>query len=275
MAHNPLEHVVDNDKGQWTFFDTVEWGTLQLPDIGGHYLTKYMVLEVIAAGLILWLYNRLAAQAKPGEPPKGPLMNALEVILTFIRDEVAKPFIGEHDADKYVPILWTMFVFILVCNLLGLFPFMGSPTASISVTGALALVAFFLIHGSAIFKNGLGAYLKGYVPHLGFTGVMAYITLPLILMIVFIEVMGNFIKASVLAVRLFANVFGGHTVLAVILGFIAMAKNAGFMFYPITVASVAGVVALSLLELLVGFIQAFVFTFLTALFLGTTMHPEH
>src|SRR5260221_11059869 len=96
MAHNPLEHVVDNDEGKWTFFDTVNWGTIQLPGIGEHHLTKYMVLEVIAAGLILWLYNKLAQQGKPGQPPQGPLMNALETILTFIPDEAAKPFIAHH-----------------------------------------------------------------------------------------------------------------------------------------------------------------------------------
>ena len=274
MEHNPLEHVADA-KQQWTFFDTVDWGSIPLPHIGEHYLTKFMILEVIAAGIILWLYTGLAKQIKSGKPPRGPIWNALEAILTFIRDEVAHPFIGHHDADRFVPLLWTMFIFILVCNLLGLFPFMGSPTADISVTGALALCAFVLIHGSAIIKNGPIGYLKSYIPNLGFEGWMAWATLPLIAMIFVIEVAGNFIKGGVLAIRLFANMFGGHTVLAVILSFIAMAKYAGFMFYPVTAASVIGVVLLSMLELLVAFIQAFVFVFLTALFLGGTLHPEH
>ncbi len=275
MEHSPLEHVVDNDQGKWTFFDTTSWGEIYLPKIAGFQVTKFMILELIAAGIILWLYLGLAKQAKTGKPPRGPLWNALEAILTFIRDEVAHPFIGHHDADRFVPLLWTMFLFILVCNLLGMFPFMGSPTASLSVTGALALCAFLLIHGSAIIKHGPVGYLKSYVPNLGFQGWMAWATLPLIAMIFVIEVAGNFIKGGVLAIRLFANMFGGHTVLAVILSFIVMAKNAEFMFYPVTAASVVGVVLLSLLELLVAFIQAFVFVFLTALFLGGTLHPEH
>jgi F-type H+-transporting ATPase subunit a len=275
MEHNPLEHVVDNQEGKWTFFDTVRWGELQMPAIAGFQITKFMVLEVIAAGIILWLYVGLARQAKTGKPPQGPLWNALEAVLTFIRDEVARPFIGHQDADRFVPLLWTMFLFVLTCNLLGILPYMGSPTASLAVTGVLALCSFVLIHGSAIFKNGPIGYLKSYIPHLGFHGWMAVATLPLIAMIFVIEVMGHFIKASVLAVRLFANMFGGHTVLAVILGFIAMSKDAGLLFYPVTAASVIGVVLLSLLELLVAFIQAFVFVFLTALFLGGTLHPEH
>jgi F-type H+-transporting ATPase subunit a len=95
-------------------------------------------------------------------------------------------------------------------------------------------------------------------------------------MIIFIEAFGNLIKASVLAVRLFANMLGGHTVLSVILLFIVMVKDqAWYIFLPITAVSVLGVVALSLLELFVAFLQAYIFTFLTALFLGMQLHPEH
>src|SRR5262249_17883817 len=182
------------------------------------------------------------------------------------------PSIG-HDADMFVPFLWTLFVFILFCNLMGMFPFLGSPTASITVTGALALISFFVIHGSAVAKMGFGHYLKSYIPHIEVPLGMGYFLIP---MIVIIEVMGNFIKAFVLAVRLFANMLAGHTVLAVILLFIVLAKDAAMLlFWPITAASVLGVVALSLLELFVAFLQAFIFTFLTALFLGSTLHPQH
>src|SRR5207245_3433508 len=91
-----------------------------------------------------------------------------------------------------------------------------------------------------------------------------------------IEIMGHFIKAFVLAVRLFANMLAGHTVLAVILLFIVMAQGTSwYMFWPITVGSIVGVTLLSLLELFVAFLQAFIFTFLTSLFLGMTLHPEH
>src|SRR5437868_6648532 len=82
-----------------------------------------------------------------GEPPRGPWDNTFEVLLTFVRDQIAKPNIGEDKADRYVPFLWTLFLFILFNNLLGMFPFLGAATSSIYVTGALALIVFFAIHG--------------------------------------------------------------------------------------------------------------------------------
>jgi F-type H+-transporting ATPase subunit a len=95
-------------------------------------------------------------------------------------------------------------------------------------------------------------------------------------MIAGIEFLGNFIKAFVLAVRLFANIFAGHVVLAFLLFFIVMVKNQGpALFWGVTISSVVGVTLLSLLELFVAFLQAFVFTFLTALFLGMALHPQH
>src|SRR5262245_52232488 len=141
MALDPFEHVLDDD--HWHIFQSLHW-EFHLP----FGLTKFMVLELLAAGLLLAMYIPLAYRARDGRPVKGAFWNALEVLLTFIRDKVAKPCIGEHDADRFVPFLWTIFLFILVCNLLGMFPFMGSPTANINVTGALAVCAFLVIHGS-------------------------------------------------------------------------------------------------------------------------------
>jgi F-type H+-transporting ATPase subunit a len=266
MATNPFDHVMDTQ--HWHFFENLGL-EFHLP--GG--ITKFMVLELIAAILILVIYIPLARKARTGQPPKGRIWNTFESILTFIREQVAKPCIGEHDADRYVPFLWTMFLFVLFCNLLGMFPYMGSPTASITVTGTLALCSFLVIHGGAVAKLGVGHYLKSYVPHIEVPFGLGYFLVP---MIVGIEVMGHFIKGFVLAVRLFANMFAGHTVLAVILLFIVMAKDAGwYLFLPITISSVVGVTLLSLLELFVAFLQAYVFVFLTSLFLGSTLHPHH
>src|SRR5205807_2054413 len=105
-------------------------------------LTKFMFLMVFVALLILGIYLPLARRVQTGEPPKGVFWNLFESLLTFIRDKVAKPYLGEHDADKYVPFLWTMFLFVLFCNLMGMFPFLGSPTASIVVTLVLASISF-------------------------------------------------------------------------------------------------------------------------------------
>lgn len=262
---DPIEHVLDTYV--WHVFEALDW----------HYhtpITKYMILMVMAAAILLALFVPLARSIRTGAPPRGILANALESLLTFIRDNVAKPYLG-HDADKFVPFLWTLFLFVLVCNLLGMIPFLGSPTADISVTAALAIAAFAAIHGGAIAKLGFIGYLKSYVPHMELPFGMGYILIPFI---IFIEAFGSLIKAFVLAVRLFANMFAGHVVLAVILSFIVMAGESAtpdYIFWPITASSVVGVVALSLLELFVAFLQAFVFTFLTALFLGAQLHPEH
>jgi F-type H+-transporting ATPase subunit a len=266
MAVSPFEHVMDTRT--WHFLESLGV-KLHLP----FHLTKFMILEFIAALLMAVIFIPLARKARTGEPVRGRFWNAFESLLTFIRDQVAKPSIGEHDADRFVPFLWTIFIFILFCNLLGLFPYMGSPTANLSVTAALALCSFILIHGAPIAKMGPLHYLKSYIPHLELPFGLGYFLIP---MMFGIEIFGQFIKASVLAVRLFANMFAGHTVLAVILLFIVMAKNqAWYLFWPVTFTSVLGVAALSLLELLVGFIQAYVFVFLTAIFLGLTLHPQH
>lgn len=265
-AGNPFDHVMDTK--EWHFFE----------NLGLHFhlpgpITKFMVLELIAALLMLAIFIPLARLARSGKPVRGPFWNAFESLLTFVRDQVAKPNLGEHEADRFVPFLWTQFVFILICNLLGMIPFLGSPTSSLSVTGALALITFLLIHGAAVAKMGPLHYLQSYVPHMEVPFGMGYVLIP---MIVAIEVMGHFIKGIILAVRLFANMFAGHTVLAVILLFIVMVKDqAWYLFGGITLGSVIGVTLLSLLELFVAFLQAFIFTFLTSLFLGMTLHPAH
>src|SRR5262245_58185655 len=106
MAANPLHHVMDSN--HWQFFDTLGSG-IDLP----FGLTKYKILMLIAAGLIIAIYVPLARRARDGKPLSGPFWHAFESMLTFIRDNVAKPCLGEHDADRFVPFLWTMFLFVL------------------------------------------------------------------------------------------------------------------------------------------------------------------
>lgn len=259
-------HVVDSK-----FFEFFE---------AGHYYvnmpfgTKFMLLELVAAVLILLIYIPLANRAASGEAPRGMWWNCFESLLTFIRERVAKPTLGEHDADKYVPFLWTLFLFILFNNLMGMFPFLGSPTASFAVTAVLALIAFVFIHMTAILKQGPAHYLAHHFPHV--EAPIPGMGLVISMSIGVIEIFGHFIKAFVLAVRLFANLFAGHLVLAFILSFIMMAKNTQwFLFYPISIGSALMITALSLLELFVAFLQAFVFTYLTSLFMGTALHPQH
>ncbi|HEX4591689.1 MAG TPA: F0F1 ATP synthase subunit A [Gemmataceae bacterium] len=290
VAHLPKaeEHVSDADYLHIT--DILFGGSPQHPGFAiplprlslfGYQFqfTKFMLLELIAAVLAIVIFIPLCRRASQGELPKGPFWNAFESLLTFIRDDVARPNIGEHDADHYVPFLWTMFIYILFLNLLGMIPFLGSPTASYVVTGGLAVCAFIMIHGAPIATHGFVPYLKSTWPHIElghniFAQLMGFV---LSLMIWAIEMFGTVIKSFVLAVRLFANMFAGHVVLASILLFIIIVGHHGLdlLWGVVTVASVAGVVALSLLELFVAFLQAYVFVFLTSLFMGMALHPEH
>ena len=264
---NAFHHVMDTRR--WEFFDRVfgapvEWYLPAIPlPWGSLQITKFMVLELIAAVLVLLIYIPLARKARSGTLPKGWSWNMFEVLLTFVRNDIARPNLGgEHhaeEADKYVPFLWTLFLFILFMNLLGMFPFGGSPTANIWVTGGLAVCAFIAIHGCAIAKMGPVHYVQSLWPHID----VAYVGWMFSLMIFVIEVMGSFIKSGVLAIRLFANMFAGHLVLAFLIYFIFLAGQVAnlYLFGGVTIASVLGVTALSLLELFVAFLQTYVFVF--------------
>jgi F-type H+-transporting ATPase subunit a len=284
MAHSPAEHVGDSHRIHLTdaLFDG--YGLeIPLPELnlfGYHFqITKFMVLELIAAILAIVIFVPLCRKAAKGDLPKGPFWNAFESLLTFIRNDVARPNIGEHDADQYVPFLWTLFIYVLFMNLLGMFPFLGSPTASIWVTAGLAICSFIMFHAAPIAAHGFLPYLKSTWPHieLGDNIVALVFGFVISLAIWLIEMFGTAIKSFVLAVRLFANMFAGHMVLASVMLFIVIAGHAGnwWLWGAVTFASVAGVVGLSLLELFVAFLQAYVFVFLTALFMGMALHPEH
>jgi F-type H+-transporting ATPase subunit a len=277
--HDPFEEL--QDSFHWSIlpslgleFDLPHTGEL-VDVVYFNGVTKFMILELIVAVLIAAIYIPLAQRLRSGQLPRGAWDHAFESLLTFIRNEVAKPNLGEHDADKYLPFLWTVFLFILFSNLLGMIPYFGSPTANLYVTGALALCSFVVMHGAAVAKMGPVHYLQSQWPHMDIPFGMGYLLKP---MIFTIEMLGTVIKGGVLAVRLFANMFAGHTVLAMILGFIVVTGVPGvalWLWGTISGASVLGTVALSLLELFVAFLQSYIFVFLTALFMGMALHPQH
>lgn len=266
FAATAFEHVLDTTV--WPIFETLHW-EIPLPP----FVTKYSILMAVAAVLIMLVYLPLAKKIQTGEPPTGRFWNFFEFLLTFIRDNVAKPYIP-GDADRYVPYLWTVFLFVLTCNLLGMLPFMGSPTASFAVTSVLAFGSFLFIHLNSIFRVGVTNHLMSFAPPMELP---IGIKIPLLFMLWPIEFIGMGIKCFVLSVRLFANMFAGHMVLATILLFIEGVAHTNFALEAsVTIASVLGVTALSLLELFVAFLQAFIFTFLTALFFGGVLeHAEH
>jgi F-type H+-transporting ATPase subunit a len=233
-------------------------------------LTKFMVLEVAVAAVICFLFIRLAQKISRSDVPRGRMINLLESMLLFLRDQVARPAIGGHDADRFMPFLWTQFFFVLGMNLMGMLPWAGSPTGSLAVTGMMALITFGTVVLSGSKQLGAVGFWKAQVPHMDLPGALA---VPLIPMIFAIEVLGLFIKHFVLAVRLLANVMAGHLVLAVILSFIAAAATHP-AWWGVMPASVFGAATLSLLELFVAFLQAYIFTFLSALFIGAAVHPH-
>jgi len=291
-SHGTFHHVYDFEVFELPF-------NLRIPlpqfteQVG---VTKFMVLQVIVFAATYFIFTGLAKRMEGGKTVSGWFWNFWEMLAVYIRDEVVRPVIGDphhhghddghghhpaeeaeavktvevgHPADKYLPFIWSCFFYILFANLLGAVPWMGSATGSISVTLALAIVAFAATFFYGAQMHGPVGFWTHMVPAVD---APAPIKIFLIPMIFVIEVVGLFIKHGVLAVRLFANIMGGHTVLGVILAFIAQAN--GGVWFVIAPASLAGQIGVGLLELLVAFIQAYVFVFLSTIFIAMSLH-EH
>jgi len=186
----------------------------------------------------------------------------LEMMVLFVRDEIAIPNIGLKDGKKLTPFLATMFFFILTCNLIGLIPLFGTATGNITVTASLAIITFFTTQIMGMVKNGILGYWKSMVPH--------GVPLPLLFIIVPIEIFGLFTKPFALAMRLFANMIAGHTVIFALIGLIIAIGS-----YLVSPFAVGFALFINFLEILVAFIQAYIFTMLSSLFIGMAMHPEH
>jgi F-type H+-transporting ATPase subunit a len=259
-SDNPLHHVVDSNTLELPWGRM--WWEVKLPLIPlgplSFQLTRFMVMELVAALLIAAIII-----------PLGAFLNAFEAIILFIRDGVARPAIGGHGADEFLPYLWTVFFFVLFNNLLGMIPGGASATGNINVTLVLAVITFGVVLFAGMRAMGPVGFWIGIVPKLD---VPKLIKPPLWALLFVIEVAGLLIRHLVLCVRLFANMLAGHLVLAVIFGFILMVS--GGLWYVVTPLSVGGLIALSLLELFVAFLQAYIFTFLSALFIGSAAHPH-
>lgn len=236
----------------------------------GFCISKFMIIEVVVA-LILWaVFSWLGRQVGEGARPRGRLWNLLESFVLFIRDEVARPAIGKHDADRFVPLLLTLFFFVLGCNLFGMLPWAGAPTGAFGATLGLAFVTFSTVVVFGMLKFGPIGFFLNQIPSMDLPLVLAIFLKPMILAI---ELLGLMIKHGVLAVRLLANMVAGHVVL---LGIMTLAFSVqGAMSDSWAIAapiSVIGSTLFSCLELFVSFLQAYIFTFLSALFIGAAIH---
>jgi F-type H+-transporting ATPase subunit a len=236
-------------------------------------ITKNVTSLFISVLLIIWIFLSIAKRYSENfaRAPKGK-QSWIEPVIIFVRDDVAKAAIGEEKYKKYLPYLLTIFFFILINNLLGLLPiFPGGAnlTGNITVTLVLALFTFFI----TLFSGS-----RDYWVHMVNTpGVPWWLKIPFPLMPI-VEIMGVFIKPFVLMIRLFANMCAGHIIA---LGFYSLIFIFGektlFAGYGVSVVSIAFTVFMGLLELLVAFIQAYVFTLLSAIYFGMALeqHEPH
>lgn len=232
--------------------------------------TKFVFLELIAALVVCAVFIPYARRIKNGDRPKGRFWNMIDAAVCYVRDEIAKPGIGSHDTPRFLPFVWTAFFFVLVINLIGMVPGLGAATGSISVTAAFALAVFILVIWTGMKKMGVVGFIKAQAPHLDVHPALKLIMIP---MIWAIEMFGMLIKHIVLAVRLFANMFAGHLVVGVFVAFIGVTWGSALIWGVAPMVILASI-AINLLELLVAFIQAYVFAFLTSLFIGTAIHPH-
>lgn len=237
-----------------------------------HLTVSNHMFMVGMAAVVLLVAIPLAAKPRI-MVPRG-LQNLVELICVFLRDEVARPILREQ-TDHYIGFVWTVFFFVLSLNLLAMVPsekiitlltgkkshFGGPATANIFVTGALATVTFFVVHISGIRQQGFRHYFVNLAPR------APWWIMPLLYVM---EIITAFVRPLTLAVRLFANIIAGHILVATFLGLILIFKN-----YGVATASVLAVVTVSFLELLVAFIQAFIFTLLSALYISFSVFSEH
>src|SRR6218665_70225 len=224
-------------------------------------ITKHTVMMWLAALLLLGSLLLFSNRDKSKLVPRGTSANLFEMLVLFVRDELAIKNIGKKEGPRYTPYLLTAFFFILFMNLLGLFPWMATATANIAVTLALALCTFVLTQVARIRAAGLG----GYLAHL--TGGVAPWLWPIMIPV---ELLGLFTKPFALTMRLFANMLAGHIVIFFLLGLIFMLGHPA-----VALVSVPFAMGIYLLELFVAFVQAYVFTMLSALFIGMGVAMAH
>ncbi len=268
--HSYLNFHINHDEGMYKgkIMETLSDGTVIRPfDIS---FTKNALAVIISCVILLWVFTSTAKRynKNPDKPPKG-LQSLLEPLIIFIRDDVAKISIGKK-YEKFVPYLLTVFFFIFLNNLLGLipiFPAGANLTGNVTITMILAL---FTLATTTFAGN------KHYWKHVFWSPVVPWwLKVPIPLMPI-IEILGLFIKPFVLMVRLFANIIGGHVVMLAFFGliFIFGAINAvvGYLVSPLAIIFT---IFDTLLELLIAFIQAYVFTLLSAIYFGFAVEEGH
>ncbi|MCT9929547.1 F0F1 ATP synthase subunit A [Planotetraspora sp. A-T 1434] len=253
-------------------FKAPDVGLFDFPPLWGgapYWLTKPVVFA--AVGVLVLCALAWAAFATPKLVPRG-LQNAGEYGYEFVRDQIARPFLGK-DADRWMPLLLSMFFVILLWNFMGVIPAVQFPVNShIAFPVVFALVVYVIKIYLGIRHQGLAGYFKGMMFPPGLPKPLA------IAVFAPLELLYNFVTAPFThAVRLFANMFAGHLLLAFFsaVGFWFLIEHPTVPGSPIGVLSVAMAVVMTGLEIFIQFLQAFLFTMLAAMYIGNSLHPQH
>jgi F-type H+-transporting ATPase subunit a len=243
-----LEHHLMDHRFSHFLFHGIDFG------FSTHLIMLWIICAIVTAVL------SFAANTN------GVLRGAVEAIVMYLRDEVLHSIFHEH-TDTYLPYFLTLFFFILTCNLIGLVPGAHAITANITVTAALATCTFLLIQFAGVKEQGLASYVKHIVP--------GGVPLALWPVLFGIECFGMLAKCISLSIRLFANIIAGHIVslafLSLIFIFAEASKMVGLAVSP---AAVGLALFVYTMDVLVAFLQAYIFTMLTALFVGGAVHPH-
>jgi F-type H+-transporting ATPase subunit a len=237
--------------------------------------TKHVLFMLVCATLLflcMWLTGRILERQRAGEQaPKG-FANAMEAFVLWVRDDIVISNIGGHDGPRFAPYILTLFFFILFSNLLGLLPWGATATGNLGVTAALAIMALVTIELSGLFKLGLKGYMRTIFPSLPGMGGAAGLAMSVAMGP--IEILGKLVKPFALCFRLFGNMTAGHFVILTLFGLIFMFGNLEGWRWAIGAASATLVLGVMGLELIVAFVQAYVFAIITAVLIGMMMH-EH
>jgi len=224
-----------------------------LPDWLPNQVLAMMIVSVILIVLFGVLYK------KNQKVPTG-VTNFLEVFVLFVRNEITIANLGEKDGRKWAPLFCNFFFFVLGCNLLGLIPGSATATGNVNVTAGLAAITLLSMTVGVMVVNGPKQWFMAFVPH--------GVPLPVLFLLTPLEILGLAVKAVALMIRLFANMMAGHIVLFSLIGLVYVLGNVALPFAGVSLA-VYG------LELFVAFLQAYIFTYLSAMFLGSVLHPAH
>lgn len=274
-----LPHLTDSKNIEYPCWQNIEeWGChYTLPTwnvhVGGMTIdmgpTKHTVWLLISAIVVATVLLLVAASHKrhshESGHPKG-IAAGIEAVILYLRNEIYIPVLGGHGGERYVPFCLSLFFFIMVCNGFGMMPYGATPTGNLAVTAALAIITFFMIEIA-----GMRALGKGYI------GTIIYwphdmplgLKLPLTLIMTPIEIISKFTKPFALTVRLFANMIAGHVIILSLIGLIFL--FGGF----VALGAIPMALFISVLELLVIVVQAFIFSLLAAVFIGQIRAAHH